>query len=351
MPAPPISISVAMATFNGQRYIQRQLESLAAQSQVPAELVITDDGSEDNTLVIVDAFAKTASFPVYFYRNETRLGYSANFMRAANLCRSELIAFCDQDDYWYPQKIAVLVEPFSEPEVLLAYHNADVVNSEGIRINTLIGRGSRQSTLTPMSSSPWLSALGFTEVFRRSLLRLSDLLPISRNHHKINELMAHDQWVFFLASVFGRIAYIDQKLVAYVQHGSNTYGFWRELTFLDVLKSQLRDRSDQYSRYAKAAESRAAVLEIAMRNLEGTWSERAAAATEYYRRVSWLYAERNKLYVSAHLGDRLRAFRAILEKGGYTGAWGIKRTSILADMCVGVPIGHFFWSEPRLGGH
>ena len=88
-----ISVSVAMATYNGQKHIRRQLDSLAAQSQVPTELVITDDRSADETVPVIDAFAKTAPFPVNVYRNETRLGYRANFMRAASLCRSELIAF------------------------------------------------------------------------------------------------------------------------------------------------------------------------------------------------------------------------------------------------------------------
>ena len=171
-----ISVSVAMATYNGQQHIQRQLDSLAAQSHVPAELVITDDRSDDDTLAIIDAFAKTASFPVKVFRNETHLGYRANFMRAASLCRSELIAFCDQDDYWYPQKIAVSVKPFSDPEVLLAYHNADVVTPEGNRIGSLASRAAKQAILTPMSSGPWLYALGFTQVFRRSLLQMVGLL-------------------------------------------------------------------------------------------------------------------------------------------------------------------------------
>src|SRR5262245_39518929 len=109
-----ISVSIAMATCNGEKYIRRQLDSLAAQKQIPAELVIADDKSEDNTISIIDGFAKTAPFPVRVYRNETRLGYRANFMRAAGLCQSELIGFCDQDDNWYPQKIEVSVKPFTD---------------------------------------------------------------------------------------------------------------------------------------------------------------------------------------------------------------------------------------------
>src|ERR1035437_7645952 len=168
MDASVIPVSVAMATYNGQKHIRRQLDSLAAQSQIPEELVITDDNSTDDTVSVIDAFAKTAPFLVNVYRNKTRLGYRANFMRAASLCRSELIAFCDQDDYWYPQKIAVSVKPFSDPEVLLTYHNADVISGEGRRIGSLAARAASQSVLMPLSSSPWWHPLGFTQVFRRS---------------------------------------------------------------------------------------------------------------------------------------------------------------------------------------
>lgn len=337
-----ISVSVAMATCNGQKYIQRQLDSLAAQSQAPRELVISDDRSADDTLSIVDAFAKTASFPVNIHRNEVQLGYRANFLRAASLCQSELIAFCDQDDHWYPQKIAVSVKPFSDPEVLLAYHNADVVTDDGRRIGTLAARAAPQRVMKPLSLGPfWPYALGFTEVFRRSLLPLNDLWPKSRDQNDLSQPIAHDQWFFFLASVFGRVAYFHEPLADYMQHGDNTHG-WRKPG--NRVKERFRDRSDEYSYYAKAAESRAVVLELARGKVDGIWVDRAVAATEYYRKVSWLLTERNMLYTSEQLSDRFKAFRAVLGEGGYTGTWGLGRKSLIADICLGVLVGHFLRS-------
>jgi glycosyltransferase involved in cell wall biosynthesis len=346
MDATVISVSVAMATYNGQRHLRRQLDSLAAQSHVPAELVITDDRSDDDTVAVIDAFAKTASFPVNVHRNVTRLGYRANFMRAASLCRSELIAFCDQDDYWYPDKIAVLAKPFSDPEVLLAYHNADVVTGEGTPIDTLASHAARQPVLMPMSSGPWRAGPGFTQVFRRSLLPLSDFWPNSHDQNDVSQPLAHDQWFFFLAAVFGKIAYFDEPLAAYVQYGTNTVGY-RKTSFRELVKQQFRDRSDEYSRFAKAAESRAIILEIAKGNLEGIWAERAASAIEYYRKVSRLFAERSKLYTSEIFRDRFKAFLAVLRENGYAGAWGLGRKAFAADMCLGVPIGHLMRRSRR----
>jgi len=342
MKPPTESVSVAMATYNGQRHIRRQLDSLAAQSHLPTELVITDDSPDADTVSIIRAFAKTAPFPVHVQRNKTRLGYRANFIRAAGLCSSELIAFCDQDDSWYPDKIALSLKPFSDPEVLLAYHNADVVTAEGVRIGTLANRAARQPLLTPMSAAPWWPyPLGFTQVFRRSLLSLSDLWSNSVDQTDASKPMAHDQWIYFLAAVFGTIAYLDEPLAAYVQHGTNTYG-WGKPTLLKLIRKQFRDRSGGCSRCAKSADARAAILEVAKTRFEGVWAKRADMAAEYYRKVSSLYSERTALHTSARLIDRLRAFQSVVRQGGYTGAWGFERKVIVVDMCLGVVIGRHF---------
>src|SRR5262249_32885158 len=91
------SVSVAMATYNGSAHIRRQLESLVSQARNPSELIVTDDASDDDTLDIVKEFACSAPFPVFVSKNERRLGYRANFIQAALHCKSDLIAFCDQD--------------------------------------------------------------------------------------------------------------------------------------------------------------------------------------------------------------------------------------------------------------
>jgi glycosyltransferase involved in cell wall biosynthesis len=333
-----IPVSVAMATYNGQEYLRRQLDSLAAQSQYPAELVVSDDASEDDTIAIIEAFAKTSPFPVNIHRNETRLGFRANFMRAANLCRSELIAFCDQDDYWYPDKIKRSVKPFRDPEVLLAYHNADVVTLDGTRVGSLATFAAQKPVLTPLSADPWLHARGFTMVFRRSLLQLSNLWPNSRDFYDNSQPCAHDQWLFLLANVFGKIAYLDQPLAAYVQHGGNAFG-WTNVGLFHSIKFYFRNRADGLTRQAKATDGWATIFRAAKSNLAGDWSDRAAAGAEYYGRLSSLYNLRISLYTSADLSDRLRAFGAILRRNGYAGASSLGSRTFIADLFLGIPIG------------
>jgi len=97
-----MKISVAMCTYNGSRFLENQLNSIGAQEVQPFELVICDDGSTDSTVQIIEAFRETVSFPVHLHRNSTNLGSTRNFQEAIELCRGDIIALCDQDDYWLP---------------------------------------------------------------------------------------------------------------------------------------------------------------------------------------------------------------------------------------------------------
>jgi len=334
------SISIAMATYNGRQNIKRQLDSIAAQTHLPDELVITDDQSDDDTTVVLDAFSKISPFPVKIHRNETRLGYRNNFMRAASLCQSELIAFCDQDDYWHPRKIEVVAAPFSDPDVLLVYHDANVVTDSGEQIGSLIERVPKQQILGPLSSGPFLHALGFTETFRRSLLQFSDLWPQSLDQDRLGDPLAHDQWFFFLASVFGTIVYIDEPLVDYIQHAHNTHG-WGKPGFREFAEKYLRNHSQRLSHVAKAMRSRVDILDATKRKVEGVWGERATVAAQHYRSLASHHALRAKLYESHRLSERISAYRAIARSGGYAGGpWTLGRRCAAIDLCPGIVIGH-----------
>ena len=111
------------------------------------------------------------------------------------------------------------------------------------------------------------------------------------------------------------------------------------------MKFYFCNRSYNASNQFKAADSLAAILLTAKRDLQGEWSERAAAGAEYYGRLSSLYSLRISLYTSTHLSDRLAAFAKILARDGYARAPSLGRKSLIADLCLGVPIAPFL---PRL---
>jgi glycosyltransferase involved in cell wall biosynthesis len=194
-----VSVSVAMATFNGGRYIGQQLESLAAQSYLPSELIVSDDGSTDETLEVVNDFTVKAPFPVSVNRNRTRLGYRGNFLYAASLCSSDLVAFCDQDDVWDHRKIEICVPFFDNPDVLLTYHNATAITAGGQIIGALDHCAAPKAINPPLTIGPWAIGHGFTQLFRRSLPFLPNLWATSVDHWNVGEQMAHDQWFSFSA--------------------------------------------------------------------------------------------------------------------------------------------------------
>src|ERR1700722_20432893 len=111
-------ISIAMATYNGESYIHRLLDSIAQQTLLPTELIVCDDGSTDATVNIVDDFSRSALFPVVIVKNTKRLGFTANFLQAVRMCHGDLIAFCDQDDEWLPHKLDAILEISAEADVL-----------------------------------------------------------------------------------------------------------------------------------------------------------------------------------------------------------------------------------------
>ena len=128
-------ISIAMATYNGEKFLEQQLQSLSKQTRLPAELVVCDDASGDATVDIVTRFSKTAPFPVKLVVNEQRLGWRGNFLKAASLCTSEYIAFCDQDDIWLPEKLAVVQAHLEKDRPTLLQHGYRMIDSAGAVIS------------------------------------------------------------------------------------------------------------------------------------------------------------------------------------------------------------------------
>lgn len=108
-------VSVAMALYNGERFLSEQLESILNQTYPISELVACDDGSSDNTRVVFENFVKNKQANKYQYiRNNQNLGYSKNFLHAASLCSGDIIMFSDQDDIWVKEKIEKMVSIFEE---------------------------------------------------------------------------------------------------------------------------------------------------------------------------------------------------------------------------------------------
>jgi len=111
-----IRLSIAMCTYNGGRYLQEQLDSIASQTRQPDELVGCDDESSDDTIEIIKAFSSKVLFPVRLFNNKGNLGISKNFEKAIKLCQGDITLLSNQDDVWYTEKLMNSETIFSQEQ-------------------------------------------------------------------------------------------------------------------------------------------------------------------------------------------------------------------------------------------
>lgn len=303
-------ISIAMATYNGAKYLLEQLDSLAVQTHPPCELVVTDDGSTDDTLEILHKFALCASFPIRVHRNERRLGYRDNFIKAAKLCTGELIAFCDQDDVWMANKLEKVAREFDDPEVLLVIHDIKVVTDM---------LEAERDYRAPNCNIPFAVQYGNSMVFRASMpLDIGIDRPRSERDPDESPL-AHDEWVPFLASSLGRCINIHSPLILYRQHGNNVCGFGpREETWSESESDQYASKFQHRSLRAHEHASTLRAL-IAETNLPQKRRMQALSSLARWERYSRLLQSRSELYMGdLALLSRLKRLMHILFMRGYT---------------------------------
>ncbi|MGH8069661.1 MAG: glycosyltransferase [Candidatus Entotheonellia bacterium] len=255
-----MKISVALATYNGERFIAKQLASLAQQTLLPHELVVSDDGSTDRTLEIVEAFSRWAPFPMRIFRNDVNLGFALNFLRAASLCSGECLAFCDQDDVWMPNKLEKCAEVLQDKEIVLLIHSAKVIDETGAELGWCRPSIKRSRKLIG-SETPPLVALqppGFAMVLKHRIVdelwnvwphTLYDTLP--KRH-----LLGHDKLLYCIARDFGYIYFERATLSFFRTHGGNAttprsaFAPWRRRIREEVMRAYLARAED----YREAAE-------------------------------------------------------------------------------------------------
>lgn len=219
-----LTVCVAMCTYNGTKYLQQQLDSIAAQSCPPDRMVIVDDSSTDGTVEIAHAFARGADFPVHVTTNDKNLGYAKNFERAIELSDGDVIALSDQDDVWHPRKLEEFATVFRRsPPAGLVFSDANVVDDElnplGYRLwDAVRFSEARQFEIAHGHAFEVLLrgniVTGAAMAFRSEYKRL--VLPIEGG--------LHDAWIALLIAAVADVVMVPEPLVDYRQHSSNQIG-------------------------------------------------------------------------------------------------------------------------------
>jgi len=205
-----IICSVAMATYNGEKYLKEQIDSVLINLEESDELIISDDGSTDETINIIKKYQKND--------NRIRLiegpkqGVKQNFANAIKNCKGKYIFLCDQDDVWFENKIKKVLDIFENQKCLVVVHNTDIVDEKLKSIGQTFFEFRHSGS--GMLKNIWKNTyIGCCMAFDSNLKE--KILPIPNN------IEMHDQWIGLIAEKYGKSIFIDECLIKYRRHGNN----------------------------------------------------------------------------------------------------------------------------------
>jgi glycosyltransferase involved in cell wall biosynthesis len=256
-------ISVALCTYNGERFLDQQLASIAAQSRHPDELVVSDDGSTDGSIEMIERFASTAGFLVRLQQNATNLGVTRNFEQTMGLCDGDLIVTADQDDVWIPEKLARIAAEFDRsPGVGLVFSDADLIDGAGRPIGSRLWPSVRFGNSARRDldlRDPFDVLLRRPVITGASMAFRSDLRNLVR---PIPPPWLHDEWIGLMVSSVARIVAIAEPLMQYRVHATNQVGVLgvdraaRAKTSIGRARSEFLAKADDFAILREALASR-----------------------------------------------------------------------------------------------
>lgn len=203
-------VSIILGAYNGSKYIETQLRSVINQTYKNVEIIIADDASNDNTVAIASTIAKEHhNISVHSFQNN--VGYIKNFERGMELAKGELIALCDQDDWWHPTKIEKLVNNIENHDII--YCDSEFTN-EGLEPNgkSFSRTKNMLNSINPLNFVVENCVSGHASLIQKTLFDKAKPFP---------ELIPHDWWLAFMATLNNGVTYFDEPLVKYRFHDTN----------------------------------------------------------------------------------------------------------------------------------
>lgn len=216
-------VHIVMASYNGEKYLKEQLDSLMAQSWPDLTVEVCDDGSTDSTCTIAEQYA-AADPRISLHKNGENKGYVRNFLEGIQRSDADYIMLCDQDDIWDHDKVEITLrgmkqaEEGHEGEPVLVFTDAMNFDSETGRDQGRFHRNSHLNTKKVDSAHLFMEnkIIGCTVMINRAVLPYLSEIP--------EEIRVHDWWLALICSHFGQIMYIDRPTLRYRQHSGNIIG-------------------------------------------------------------------------------------------------------------------------------
>jgi glycosyltransferase involved in cell wall biosynthesis len=245
--------SVVLCTYQGERFLGEQLASLRAQTRPAAEVIAQDDASTDSTFELLQGEGIRA------FRNHTRLGFAANFASALARANGDILFFCDQDDIWEPEKIAVMLAHFErDPLLQILCCEASKIDEKGASFPGLVLEG---NGFGHAERAPWNLPYGaIPSLVRRNCIPGMTMAIRSSLREKILPLPVgweHDYWTLLIAAGLGHpIAFEDRALVRYRMHGGQVMGGEKSIRqrWDQAERLTLRNRTMESARWASLLE-------------------------------------------------------------------------------------------------
>jgi glycosyltransferase involved in cell wall biosynthesis len=328
-------VSIALATFNGARFLREQLSSYECQTRLPDELVVGDDGSSDKTLEIIAEFAKSAPFPVRILSRDSHLGFADNFLRTAKACNSKFIAFSDQDDVWLPRKLEEGLRRLEQDGSYLSLHTSMITDASLVP-RSLHRQGiDRSEVYQALQLDPYVGlGWGNTMMFRRGLLEIVPIENRPKQPEADHRLLSHDTWIYVLAAALGSVSHIDEPLCFYRQHEGNSFGVAKRRiaeqirATVDVPLVRHQCRAEFY--YAMAR-----IFDQLKSSSEPALAKAARLAAQTFEERHAVVQSRIRVYTGDNVWIRLREFLQS-SRSGNSAPVGRKFLSQLKDLVLGV---------------
>lgn len=220
------TIGICMATYQGAAFLNEQLESIADQTFQDWHLHVRDDGSKDGTLACLEAFQKRFPTQVTIVRQDSRrLGVNGNFAHLMQNTCEPYLAFADQDDIWYPDKLTLAFDAMKEVEAafgtstpVMVHADRRLINADGEERTSSYwaSRGLNPQSFFPETYFTFCLAAGATMLINRTLRGMA--LPIPETARM------YDCWIELVAQTFGRVVALETIALDYRRHGGNVSG-------------------------------------------------------------------------------------------------------------------------------
>ncbi len=225
-----LKISVAMTSYNGEQFIQTQLISLLKQIRKPDEVIIVDDGSDDNTIEIIREFISENGLSNWqLVINDENLGFKQNFKKALSLTTGDIVFLCDQDDDWCEDKIESISSIFyTEPDILAVNSSFTVIDAEGTQSDLTLKRGKNNYGMIDETLKKQLTKIRLSSVIHRNIspgCTMAVRRELVDEYVKTTEcILPHDYELNIMAASKKSLYFYDAPLINYRIHSCNAIG-------------------------------------------------------------------------------------------------------------------------------